>query len=335
MSDHLHIILIGDEGKARNLLFSKRKLKFTFFIIVSLFLTLSFLSYKSYHFFHSNRMLDSQVAELNRELKEIYQLKDVLADQVQNLQEENSAQTAAFQQEKATLLNTAVSELEERSEMIERIMANIGIEAKDLPAGNNNSGGPFISPKDTIGKELLYRSDRYMDTINSLPLGRPVPGLVTSKYGHRTDPVNGRKGFHSGVDMRGAYGQKILATADGTVKKAFRNGSYGKYVEINHGNGYSTKFAHMKKILVKRGDRVKRGQAIGIVGSSGRSTGPHLHYEVCFNNKPLNPSKFLRVDKLIRAIVIPRLSPETNREKIRHQLLAANKTTPANAAAEK
>ncbi len=335
MSDRLHIILTGDEGKARNLLFSKRKLKFTFFFIISLFLSLSFLSYKSYHFFYSNRVLDSQVAELARELNEIYQLKEALVDQVQNLQKENSAQAATFQQAKATLLNTAVSELEERSEMIERIMANIGIEANDIPAGNNNSGGPFISPKNTIGKELLYRSDRYMETINSLPLGRPIPGLITSGYGHRKDPVNGRNGFHSGVDMRGAYGQKILATADGIVTKAFRNGSYGKYVEINHGNGYSTKFAHMKKILVKRGDRVKRGQAIGIVGSSGRSTGPHLHYEVCFNGKPLNPSKFIRVDKLTRPIVTLRLSPEKNREKIRHRLLAANKTTPVNAAAEK
>ena len=337
MSDRLHIILTGDEGKARNLLFSKRKLKITFFLIASLFFTLSFLSYKAYHYFYSNRALDNQVTELSRELKEIYRLKETLVQQVQDLEAQNSAQVTAFRQEKATLLNTAVSELEERSEMIERIMGNIGIDIKDVPAAKNNanSGGPFIAPQDGTGKDLLFRSDRYMETINFLPLGRPVPGLVTSRYGHRKDPVNGKKGFHSGVDMRGAYGQKIRATADGVVKKAFRNGSYGKYVEISHGNGYTTKFAHMKKILVKRGEKVSRGQAIGIVGSSGRSTGPHLHYEVCFNKKPLNPSTFLRVDKLIRPIVIPRLSPEEKRQKVKHQLLAANKTNQAATAPEK
>jgi murein DD-endopeptidase MepM/ murein hydrolase activator NlpD len=168
-----------------------------------------------------------------------------------------------------------------------------------------------------------------METINFIPLGRPVPGHITSRFGHRTDPVNGKKGYHTGVDMKGRTGQKIIATADGKVTKSFVNGSYGQYVEIQHGNGYTTKFAHLNKRLVKRGERVKRGQTIGTVGNSGRSTGSHLHYEVCLNKKPLNPSKFMRVDKLIKTPVIPRLSVK-KKQKIKHPIIAMNQaSTPA------
>ncbi len=333
MSDRLHIILAGDEGKVRTLLFSKRKLKLSFFLTVSLFITLSIISYNAYHFFHTNKALNNQVAELNRELQKSNRLKSSFSLQVKDLEKVNSNQAATFQQEKATLLNTAVSELEERSGMIERIMCNIGVEVKDTVKDTSNSGGPFLAPRASIGGDLLLRSDRYMETIKLLPLGRPVPGLVTSRFGHRTDPVNGKKGYHSGVDMRGRYGQKIIATADGVISKAFTNGSYGKYVEINHGNGYTTKFAHMKKILVKRGDKVKRGQAIGKVGSSGRSTGPHLHYEVCLDKKPLNPSKFMRVDKLSQAIIISQ-NNSRKKQKVLTSLTADNTHTKPSTALE-
>jgi murein DD-endopeptidase MepM/ murein hydrolase activator NlpD len=334
MSDRLHIIITGDEGKARTLLFSKRKLVLSCLFTLSLFITLSIISYKSSHSFSSNKKLNNQVAELSKQLREDKLLTKSLALQIQDLQKLNNNQAESFQQEKATLLNTAVSELEERSGMIERIMGNIGVEVKDVAIDNRNSGGPFIAPRETIGKELIFRSDRYLETMNYLPLGRPIPGLVTSRFGHRTDPVNGKKGFHSGVDMRGRYGQKVIATADGVVTKSFINGSYGKYVEINHANGYTTKFAHMKKILVKRGDKVKRGQSIGTVGSSGRSTGPHLHYEVCLNKKPVNPSKFMRVDKLTLPIVIPHLRAKI-KQKVKHQLVAKNQTpaSPTSSAA--
>lgn len=321
MSDRLHIIITGDEGKAQSFLFSKRRLKLTCFLTVSLFITLTVISYNAYHFFYSNKALSNQVTELNRELQKTNRLKHALALKVRDLQELNSNQAEDFQQEKTTLLNTAVSELEERSSMIERIMSNIGIEVDNVIEDRNNSGGPFLAPRDAAGTALIYRSDRYMETINFLPLGRPIPGPVTSPFGHRTDPLNGEKAYHSGVDMRGSYGQKIFATADGVVRKAFFNGSYGKYVEISHGNGYTTKFAHMKKLLVKRGDRVKRGQAIGTLGNSGRSTGPHLHYEVCFNNEPVNPAKFMRVNKLYKPVII---SQPNARKKLKFPLTAKN-----------
>ncbi len=328
MSDRLHIIIAGDKGKARSLLLSKRKLKLSFFITVSLFICLSVISYNVFHFFQSNKSLNNQVTTLNKQLQETTLIRETLALQLQDLQQNNSRSQEA-QQQKTILLNTAITDLEERSNMIERIMRNIGINIKDLPKNKKNSGGPFIASTDTIGRDLLFRSDNYMERINLLPLGRPVPGHITSRFGHRIDPVNGRKGFHTGIDIKGPTGQKIVATADGTVTKSYVNGSYGNFIEINHDNGYSTKFAHLKKRLVKRGETVNRGQTIGTVGNSGRSTGSHLHYEVCLNKKPINPSKFMQVDKLINTPFIPKLRVEKSL-KIKHRVIAKKQaSTPA------
>ena len=310
MSDRLHIMIAEDEGKTRNLILSKRKLQLSFFTTVSLFICICVISYIVLNFFQSNKALNNQVTELNKQLQKTILDKETL-----------SLQVADIKQEKSNLLISTISELEERNSMIERIMCNIGIDVKDLPKDIKNSGGPFIAPPGTIGRDILFRSDHYMETMNFLPLGRPVPGHVTSRFGHRTDPVNGKKGFHTGVDMKGRSGQKIVATADGTVTKSFVNGSYGNYVEISHGNGYTTKFAHLKNRLVKRGEQVKRGQTIGTVGNSGRSTGSHLHYEVCLNKKPINPSKFMRVDKLVKTPFIPQLKVTKNR-KIKYQIVA-------------
>ncbi len=324
MSDRLHIIISGDAGKARTFLLSRRKLQLTFLASIAIFTILSIASFQTVRLFSAKSNLDRQVVQLTSQLQESNSNRERFAVQISDLKQLNSGQAAAFLDEKTTLLNAAVNELEERSNMIEQIMCNIGVDVQKVEGKTSNSGGPYIAPRETLGKDLLYRSDRYLDTFSYLPLGRPVPGPVTSRFGHRTDPVNGKKGFHEGVDMRGRHGQDIKATADGVVTKARFNGSYGRYIEIDHGNGYVTKFAHMKKILVKRGGKVKRGQAIGKVGSSGRSTGPHLHYEICFFDKPVNPKKFMRVDKLVQPPVIPQLIAKKVK-KLRNNLVAQKK----------
>ncbi len=323
MSERLHIIIAGDKGNVRNLLMPKRLLQITCLFSICLFLVLAVTSYKAFFLFQTNTELNEQLSCLSSQLNEKIHLKEQLALQVDNLQQLNSRQAETFQKEKTTLLNAAVTELEERSNMIERIISNIGLDVPAISTDSNNSGGPFIASRDSREREVLFRSNRYLKSITYLPLGRPIPGPVTSRFGHRTDPLNGKKGFHTGVDMRGHSGQKIIATADGVVKKAYFNASYGRYIEIDHGNGYLTKFAHLKKMLVKQGEHIKRGQNIGIVGSSGRSTGPHLHYEICLDNKPVNPSKFMRVDKLTQAPVITKLTAKS-RIKIKHSLVTTD-----------
>lgn len=204
-----------------------------------------------------------------------------------------------LQEEKAALLDSAVADLKEKSRIIASILNSVGI---DIPVQvtNENSGGPFstsaIGPRD----ELILRTERYLDTIQNVPLGAPVPGgVITSKFGQRIDPINGKPAYHHGLDIRGRRGSDVKATAGGTVKTQNYDKSNGRYVIIDHGNGFKTKYGHLKKILVQRGDTVARGQVIGLVGSSGRSTGPHVHYEIRYDNKVVNPIRFVRIAKYL------------------------------------
>jgi murein DD-endopeptidase MepM/ murein hydrolase activator NlpD len=159
-----------------------------------------------------------------------------------------------------------------------------------------------------ISRGVEHRAD-YMDVIESelvsaqvrralLPQNTPVSkGFVGSGYGMRSDPFTGQLAMHAGVDFAAPMGTPIYAAAGGVVATAEKHPVYGNAVEIDHGNGLSTKYAHASKLVVKAGDIVKRGQKVAEVGSTGRSTGPHLHFEVHVKGVPQNPSKFLLAQK--------------------------------------
>lgn len=124
--------------------------------------------------------------------------------------------------------------------------------------------------------------------------GRPVrSGWMSSRYGQRTDPFSGRQSWHAGVDFAAKAGSDVIAAAGGVVTFAGRRGGYGLMVEINHGNGYKTRYAHHQEITVNVGDIVRRGDTIALVGSSGRSTGPHVHYEVYKNGRTVDPAAYI------------------------------------------
>jgi len=130
---------------------------------------------------------------------------------------------------------------------------------------------------------------------NSAPNLWPVEGPVTGSFGERTDPFNGEGAFHSGIDISASVGQAVVAPADGVVMYADFLGGYGRAVMIEHGHGISTRYGHLASFAVSPGQQVHRGDTIGFVGLSGRSTGPHLHYEVRINDTPVNPYKYLRL----------------------------------------
>jgi murein DD-endopeptidase MepM/ murein hydrolase activator NlpD len=122
----------------------------------------------------------------------------------------------------------------------------------------------------------------------------PIMGPITSSFGEREDPFNGEGAFHAGVDISGTFGESVRATADGTVEVASMASGYGREIVINHANGIQTLYGHLSGFAVTSGQQVSRGQVIGYVGISGRSTGPHLHYEVRIHNTPVNPYRYLR-----------------------------------------
>jgi len=169
-------------------------------------------------------------------------------------------------------------------------------------------GGPLVpvdsaSMFDSKVKELdgaLGRLDTLKKQVRLWPVANPARNWsVSSTFGVRKDPLLGTPALHSGMDFRAPMGAPIKATANGVVTKSGWNGGYGRMVEIDHGNGFATRFAHMSKILVKEGDRIKIGDVVGQVGSSGRSTGPHLHYEIRRNGAAIDPLRFIKAGKQI------------------------------------
>lgn len=137
----------------------------------------------------------------------------------------------------------------------------------------------------------------------SVPSQKPVSQLAfTSNFGFRSDPFRGSRAMHAGVDIPGPLGTPVYATADGVVGRAQRLGGYGNFVEIEHGQGIETRYGHLSSILVQPNARVKRGQLIGLMGSTGRSTGSHLHYEVRLDGRAVNPMPFLQSSDYVVAM---------------------------------
>jgi murein DD-endopeptidase MepM/ murein hydrolase activator NlpD len=136
---------------------------------------------------------------------------------------------------------------------------------------------------------------RQLDS-RQLPAGRPVDsGWMSSVYGQRPDPFSGKMGWHAGVDFAGHAGVDILAVADGVVSWSGSRYGYGELVEVDHGNGYRTRYAHNQENLVAIGARVRKGDVIARMGSSGRATAPNVHFEVLLNGRHVNPAKYVRV----------------------------------------
>lgn len=150
---------------------------------------------------------------------------------------------------------------------------------------------------------LMNRNVRLQAT----PSGAPITeGYESSPFGMRIDPFTGELSFHPGIDFAGPEGEPVKAAAAGVVTWAGDRDGYGKMVEIDHGNGYSTIYGHSEKVLVHVGEMVKKGQEIALLGSTGRSTGPHVHFEVLYNGKPVNPARFVNALGQVRLAAMPR-----------------------------
>jgi murein DD-endopeptidase MepM/ murein hydrolase activator NlpD len=146
----------------------------------------------------------------------------------------------------------------------------------------------------TEGLDQSFFSDARFVRRTTVPSIWPVRGQVTAGFGQRMDPFSGEGAFHAGLDISAPYGTAVTAPADGIVYVAGRDAGYGNAILIDHGFGITTKYGHLSRINVVVGQEVRRGQVIGAVGTTGRTTGPHLHYEVHVNDTPVNPAKYLR-----------------------------------------
>src|ERR1700733_7082078 len=213
-------------------------------------------------------------------------------------------------------LSSVEDNMESRARRMRGVISDLGLDIAQLEAATPRSGmgGPFVPvklPADAGPFERqLYRInvtrtqvERLNRTLALGPYRKPAIGEVefTSGFGVRSDPFLGRPAMHTGLDFRASTGDPVRATANGKVVSSGWSGGYGRMVEIDHGNGLATRYGHMSEINVRVGDQIKIGQVIGAVGSTGRSTGPHLHYETRIDGEAVDPQKFLRAGVRLRA----------------------------------
>ncbi len=189
-----------------------------------------------------------------------------------------------------------------RARRAETALRSLGLNPGAMRAAQ---GGPFIpwrgqsdalmsAPEFRTMADALARMDALETSLLAVPSSRPTAApMVTSSYGYRRDPFNGRAAFHAGIDFNGSYGQAIFAAAPGRISFVGGKAGYGNCLEIDHGNGLISRYAHLSGFTAKVGQTVSRGEQIARMGSTGRSTGTHLHFEVRLNDQPLNPRRFL------------------------------------------
>ena len=205
-------------------------------------------------------------------------------------------------------INAKLSALKKSEQMISDLQSYLGARGVNVkpvsaepPKGQPNpaAGGPAASiarPVPFTGSFARDAGD-LLQTLQSVPLGLPHDGPLSSHYGGRPNPFTGRGSeSHGGLDFKGATGDPVQATARGKVTQAGLQGGYGNAVVVSHGFGYSTLYAHLSRVDVKAGQDIQAGDTVGLLGSTGRSTGPHLHYEVQWRGDRLDPQSFLALD---------------------------------------
>ncbi|MFN4012748.1 MAG: peptidoglycan DD-metalloendopeptidase family protein [Aquificaceae bacterium] len=280
MKDYISIIIAYHEGKApKTLRIKKAHLKIAL-LFLGLLAVISFGSHLlNLKLISERSSVANKEKKLEEERSKIYTEREMLAREIERLENEKRK------------LKDKIARIEKNMGLIEEYLAKRGAVKRPLGVG----GASYkVNLEDLSHLDFLKeRSDYLLSTIRSIPMGYPVYGRITSHLGWRKNPFGRGYEFHSGIDIEAPYGSKVVATADGVVEMAGHYGDYGKTVIIKHPSGYMTLYAHLSEILVKVGQKVKAGEVIGKVGSTGRSTGPHLHYEVQYEGKLKNPMEYL------------------------------------------
>ncbi|RMG41794.1 MAG: M23 family metallopeptidase [Candidatus Dadabacteria bacterium] len=177
-----------------------------------------------------------------------------------------------------------------------------GKQCSDL-SGQDSSDNFLRMSSNPANEDLLELFDRYIQFLSTLPLGSPGNGYLSSGFGLRVSPFSHRVAMHQGVDISLPYGSQVVATGDGVIEAVRRTRTYGLVVDIKHSNKISTRYAHLSRVFVTEGEKICKGEVVGLVGSTGRSTGPHLHYEVRINKKPHDPRKFIELGKKLAKLL--------------------------------
>lgn len=243
--------------------------------------------------------------ELQAQAQEIKALQQKL-EQVKHAQSEEVAAKTAEVDAKLAELQKSERMLADLREYLKARGVNVKPTSIETPKGkpNNAAGGPVSGRQVRVPPGKTAAVDDAGDLLHvlqSVPLGMPHTGPISSRFGNRPNPFTGKGSeFHGGLDLKGSTGQPIRVTASGKVHFAGVQSGYGKVVMVNHAHGYSTVYAHLSQIDVKPGEHVQAGGVVGKLGSTGRSTGPHLHYEVQHKGMRIDPEQFLTLNAPVK-----------------------------------
>jgi murein DD-endopeptidase MepM/ murein hydrolase activator NlpD len=225
-----------------------------------------------------------------------------------------------YERMEIALLDEAIIRAEKGLSAVHKIFTRVGLDGKRVAAKSKHKpegvGGPFIAAaKSESGNlEVTQRMERVFEAradleklkheARRLPVVRPLveAGQISSRFGIRRDPFRRTLAMHAGVDFTSGTGTPVLATADGRVVSAGWEGAYGRMIEISHDNGVSTRYAHLSEISVSVGQQVANGSVVGKIGSTGRSTGPHLHYETRVNRRAMDPARFWQLQDVVQEL---------------------------------
>ena len=252
----------------------------------------------------------ASIKDVAADLKQRQDVLDAMTEQFVGEQPAAAGATAQKQNDEQISENTRKisAALPEATQLAELAIRKFGLNPDKLSKNSMESmGGPFIPFFKDRNEQMhptlerlnlaLQRMDALEKTLIAIPSGQPSStGMVSSSYGYRRDPFTGGGAMHSGIDFKGPRGQPILAAAGGKVTHAGWKSGYGKTVEITHGNGLLTRYAHLSRIGVTNGQKIEQGIQLGAMGSTGRSTGSHLHFEVRLNGVAINPRPFLEAN---------------------------------------
>ncbi len=257
---------------------------------------LLFFVFISAVFFYQNLKLRAEISSLHREVASLKQEATSLRLKNQELQ----SQIDQLEKEKEELLDKAVGTLKKHNTYVKKVIRQLGL-SRYFKTPKGPVGGPYLAPHQEY-ELLVSQISEILTKLDNIPIGKPARGYISSYYGYRRDPFTGKRAFHSGIDIVARYGSPVRATADGVVYRVGYARALGRYVKIRHKHGFMTVYGHLRKYVVKRGERVKKGDIIGYVGNTGRSTGPHVHYEIRRWGRSLNPLRFIRAERKLAKI---------------------------------
>lgn len=291
-----------------------------FFLSIVFLAFLFWTAQTSALYFFGNEIVVAKENELRQKEAENKQLAAELAyykgrvEQAENLATSLQETHKDILEKVDGLVSEEIKNAEDHFQRVSKTLKQSGLSLDQFVSKMKNTkegvGGPFIP--DTaqslvdaaFSQKLTYVYDRldYLENLSLMkgliPISQPLEHIrVTAAFGKRQDPFTGQLARHEGIDLGAPRGTPVYVTAPGVVKRAFTNGAYGKFVEVEHELGFITRYAHLDEILVQKGTSVEIGDVIGRVGNTGRSTGDHLHYEILVGQKPINPYRFILTER--------------------------------------